>query len=79
MSVTLRPTKDQRALLAQLDLPGPILARLEQSSFTLDREESENVREALTGAMAERGFDADYHLTAEGRLVEELIDALFIP
>ena len=38
----------------------------------------EALRETLTQRLAERGFAPDYSTTAEGDLIEDLIDALHI-
>lgn len=43
------------------------------------RRDVEVLRDRLTDVLAERGFGADYVATPEGDLVEDLIDALFIP
>lgn len=79
MSVTLTPTNEQRAILERLHVPDHIRVTLRRTSFTLDVEDSEAVRDALTQEMAQTGFDAAYEPTAEGRVIEDLIDALFIP
>ena len=39
----------------------------------------EALRDQLTETLAERGFGEDYSITAEGALIEELIDALHLP
>ena len=38
----------------------------------------EALRETLTQQLAERGFAEDYSATAEGEIIESLIDALFV-
>ena len=45
----------------------------------LRRAMTEPIREALTVQLAEIGFDENYNLTAEGALIEDLIDGLFVP
>lgn len=52
---------------------------LQKPSFELDTDAAETVRDELTTLLPTVGFDADYELTAEGRIIEDLIDALFIP
>lgn len=79
MGPNLTPTADQRAILERLRVPDRIKAALRHRSFALDVEDSEIVRNALTDELARVGFDLDYELTAERRLIEALIDALFIP
>ena len=45
----------------------------------LRRAMTEPIRAALTVQLAEIGFDENYNLTAEGALIEDLIDRLFVP
>lgn len=40
----------------------------------LSRDLAEEFREALTNELAKVGFDENYDLTAEGRILEDLID-----
>lgn len=79
MRVRLTPTADQRAVLERLQLPDRIVETLQKPSFELDTDAAETVRDELTTLLPTVGFDADYELTAEGRIIEDLIDALFIP
>ena len=79
MTVHLRPTEEQRFILERLQVPEDIAALLRQPSLALEVQEAETVRAALTDEMARRGFDADYRPNDEGRVIEVLIDALFIP
>ncbi len=44
----------------------------------LSREVAEAVRECLTMELAKVGFEEDYSLTREGRLLESMIDKLFV-
>jgi hypothetical protein len=37
------------------------------------------VRDALTESLARVGFGTNYELTADGRLIDDLIDKLFVP
>jgi hypothetical protein len=39
----------------------------------------ERLREHLTERLALVGFDKDYVLTAEGEMLEQIIDALYVP
>ena len=78
MAVYLSPTPEQRAILERLNVPEDVAAALRQTSFTLKAQEAETVRGALTEVLARRGFDVDYEPTTEGRLIEDLIDDLFI-
>ena len=79
MGANFSPTADQRAILEQLRVAERIEVTLQRPSFTLDANDAGTVREALTEELARVGFDRHYELTAEGRLIEGLIDALFIP
>lgn len=45
----------------------------------LRRAMTEPIRDALTVQLAESGFDDAYEPNAEGRLIEDLIDLLFVP
>jgi hypothetical protein len=40
--------------------------------------EAESLRSILTERLAMIGFDASYNLTAEGSILEQLIDKLFV-
>ncbi|KQY75304.1 hypothetical protein [Brevundimonas sp. Root1423] len=79
MDVTLNPTAEQRAILQRLDVPEQIAVAMRLPSFTLGVEDARTVGDALTDEMARHGFDLDYEPTAKGRLIEDLIDQLFIP
>lgn len=79
MFANFTPTADQQAILERLRVPERIEVTLQRPSFALDANDAETVREALTEELARVGFDPDYELTSEGRLIEGLIDALFIP
>ncbi|PFG16851.1 hypothetical protein ATK74_1406 [Propionicimonas paludicola] len=46
------------------------------NSLSIGSDAAEDLRSALTLRLAAVGFDSSYALTAEGRLVEYLIDAL---
>ena len=78
MAVHLSPTQEQRAILERLDVPDAVAAALRQTCFALEAKDAETVRGALTKELARQGFDADYEPTAEGRLIEDLIDDFFI-
>ena len=79
MDANFTPTADHRAILERLRAPERIEVRLQRPSFALNTNDAETVREALTEELARVGFDPNYELTVEGRLIESLIDALFIP
>jgi hypothetical protein len=79
MKITLRPTEAQWAILARLELPEQIQAQSGEPSLTLEAPEADALREALAVVMAARGFDENYEPNAEGRLIEDLIDDLFVP
>jgi hypothetical protein len=40
---------------------------------------AEELREKLTVRLAQAGFDEDYSLTNEGRILESIIDKLYMP
>jgi hypothetical protein len=44
----------------------------------LTRTQSEDLRAALTDQLARVGFDKDYSPTAQGQIIEDLIDKLFV-
>ena len=44
----------------------------------LSRDSAEEFREAFTNELAKVGFDENYNLTAEGRILEDLIDLFYI-
>lgn len=79
MGVTLEPTAEQRAVIERLDVPDQIAATIRLPSFTLGAEDARTVGDALAVEMARNGFDLDYEPNAEGRLIEDLIEQLFIP
>lgn len=78
MDASFTPDADQRAMLERLRVRERIKSTLQRPNFALDTNDAETVREALTKELARVGFDPDYELTVEGRLIESLIDALFI-
>jgi hypothetical protein len=45
--------------------------------FEMNHDLAERFRSAFTDRLAQAGFDRDYELTAEGAILEELIDAFF--
>ena len=47
-------------------------------AIELSGDAAESFGEALTLRLAQVGFDADYALTDEGRMLEELIDRFFV-
>ena len=49
------------------------------ATIKLSPSEAEELREALTIKMAELGFDQEYILNKQGKMLEKLIDRLLIP
>jgi len=47
-------------------------------SLHVSREVAEGFRSALTDQLAKTGFDVDYEVTGEGRMLEELIDRFYV-
>jgi hypothetical protein len=62
-----------RALVASAALSG------RRATVALDPDAVEKVRDVLTHELARSGFDANDELNAEGQVLEDLIDALFVP
>lgn len=79
MSVKLIPTEEQRAILEALTVPERIKTALNAPIVELDDEVADVLRDALSEELMMVGFDLDYELTPEGRLIEDLIDKLFVP
>ena len=51
---------------------------LDQQSLVGTEEQVDALRDACSEALQRIGFDVSYDLTAEGRVLEDLIDKLFI-
>ena len=79
MSVTVNPTPEQRVILERIDVPDRLAVVLRLPRFTLGADDARTLSVALGLEMARNGFDRAYNATAEGRLIEDLIDQLFIP
>lgn len=79
MSVKLTPTEDQRAILERLSLSERMKTALRVPIVELDDEAADVLRDALSDELMMVGFDLEYELTPEGRLIEDLIDSLFVP
>lgn len=47
-------------------------------TLKLSRDSAEELREAFTDELAKKGFDENYDLTPEGRILEDLIDRFYI-
>ena len=60
-------------------LRSPSVSAADSVTVYLDRDTIEGLRSKLTEQLAKSGFDKDYNLTVEGRIVEDLIDRLFVP
>ena len=70
-------TKYLETLEASTGLPAGL--ELKEQALEGPRVALESLRDQLTDILAERGFGADYAATAEGELIESLIDALHLP
>jgi hypothetical protein len=66
-----------QAILATVGLPAGLT--LNGQVLEGPRVAMEALGDRLTETLAERGFDEDYSTTAEGELIEGLIDALHRP
>ncbi len=53
------------------------VARDEGCSLLISRRAAEDFRSTFTERLAEVGFGADYELSSEGQMLEELIDRFF--
>ena len=62
--------------LLQTVLAQPVSESPRPIALELGDEEARRLRESLGSRLATVGFDADYSLTEEGRLLEDLIDTL---
>ena len=51
---------------------------LDQQSLVGSQQQIDALREACSEALQRVGYNASYDLTAEGRVLEDLIDRLFI-
>jgi len=71
--------------LAQFDEAISRLIKVNHKSTTrsatikLSPSEAEELRETLTIKMAELGFDQEYILNKQGKMLEKLIDRLLVP
>ena len=50
----------------------------ERVIITADAQQCREAGDALVDLLAEIGFDIDYSLTSEGRIIDDLIDKFFI-
>ena len=50
----------------------------ERVIITADAQQCREAGDALVDLLAEIGFDIDYSLTSEGRVIDDLIDKFFI-
>ncbi len=75
---SVKLSETQLSYLRSLELGAKLPEGLELSGRVLEGppDAFEIVRERLTELLAERGFAADYTTTAEGDLIEDLIDVL---
>src|SRR5215831_5562097 len=69
----LAPTVFLDDLEKALEAPG------ESVTVRVTRAMAESIRDGLTKALAQSGFDRSYELNPRGRLLEELIDRFFLP
>ena len=74
MRLTEAQSKYLEALQSNAELPAGL--RLNERVLEGSPNAIEALRERLTHLLAERGFAEDYSTTAEGELIEELIDGL---
>jgi len=75
-------TGEQVRYLTKSSMPGDLLNGLtiKNGSFIEGtRSAVERLRDRLTELMATVGFDQDYSPTAEGKVIEQIIDVLFVP
>jgi hypothetical protein len=77
--MTVRLTAQQREYLREATfLPDDLRARLARSpnptALEVDADTANELTSAFTVRLAEAGFDEDYEVTAEGALLEDLID-----
>ena len=56
-----------------------LLATCGVEGVCLTRNQAALLGDHLTTILAQAGFDEDYGLTDEGKLIERLIDTLFVP
>jgi len=77
---SVRLTEAQSKYLGEIQsngaLPGGL--RLKDRVLEGSPDAIEALRERLTQLLAERGFAEDYSTTAEGELIEDLIDCLYL-
>jgi hypothetical protein len=73
-------TDAQLSYLRDLQVGGELPEGLKLSARVLEGSPDaiEALRETLTDLLAKRGFAADYSTTAEGELIEDLIDVLHL-
>jgi hypothetical protein len=67
----LGPLQIEAVRAAELSNDGSAVLRL-------SRDSAEEFREAFTHELAKEGFDENYDLTAEGRILEDLIDRFHV-
>lgn len=81
--VTIRLSRQEIDYLINANFLGPLQideVRAAESSndasavLRVSRDLAEEFREAFTNELAKVGFDENYNLTAEGRILEDLID-----
>lgn len=77
MPIQLRLSPEQAEALQRIELPLGLRGKNLQASLNLTDEEADELRELVADRLLDCGFDRDYRPTAEGRVLEGLIDALF--
>lgn len=86
--VEVRVSQMERKYLQKNGLLPPGLLRIVSEAEPLPhgayllrcpRRDVEGIRDRLTECLARTGFDGAYNLTDDGRMLEDLIDTLFIP
>jgi hypothetical protein len=81
--ITIRLSADEFALLTEVlakdkTLAGTLEFQADRSIQVLPKN-AEHIRDFLTLQLATTGFDQDYAPNEQGRLIESLIDRLYVP
>jgi hypothetical protein len=78
---SLKLSRAQTKYLETLEALAGLPAGLELNELALvgPRAAIESLRDQLTDILAERGFGEEYAATAEGELIESLIDTVYLP
>jgi len=79
MPVAIGLSPQERQVLNSLAVPPPIEAMVADGRLVLDDQQARDLRERVLDRLPVVGFDANYALTDEGRVLDGLSDKLFIP